>query len=230
MKFYPKNLLWAFLLFLSFNSYAQFTVTNTLDSGPGSLRQAITNANVSGIQETIDFNIAVAGPWIINLVSPLPPITNANGMVIDGTTQPGWTFGDANAMVIVDGAGAGNSSLIDIQAADSEVYGLVLTGAQGSGATGFGVYINQDAYDNAVIGAAGKGNVISGNAFGGIRIRLADNAKVQGNRIGTSIDGLSANGNLGFHGIYLDATDGTIIGGNALTGEGNVISRMGQAG
>ena len=44
-----------------------YTVTNTNDSGIGSLRWAIENANLNASQ-TIDFNIAGVGPWIISLL------------------------------------------------------------------------------------------------------------------------------------------------------------------
>src|SRR5262245_38943113 len=62
-----------------------FTVTNTDDIGTGSLRQAITDANVAG--GTITFNIPGAGVHTISPLSVLPTITNA--VVIDGYTQPG---------------------------------------------------------------------------------------------------------------------------------------------
>lgn len=63
-------------------------VTNTNDSGAGSLRQAILDANAAPNLNRIHFNIgATCGPRIINLVSALPQITQS--VVIDGTTQPG---------------------------------------------------------------------------------------------------------------------------------------------
>ena len=50
-------------------------VTNTNDSGPGSFRQAIINANANG--KSIQFNIPVSdnNPLIIKLTSPLPDVT-----------------------------------------------------------------------------------------------------------------------------------------------------------
>src|SRR5207248_6622024 len=63
-----------------------FTVTNTNDSGTGSLRQAITDANVAG--GTITFNIPGGGVHTISpLSAPLPNI--AQSITIDGYTQPG---------------------------------------------------------------------------------------------------------------------------------------------
>jgi hypothetical protein len=64
------------------------TVTNTNDSGAGSLRQAISDDNVSSNLNRIHFGIgSTCGPRIINLATPLPTITGP--VVIDGYTQPG---------------------------------------------------------------------------------------------------------------------------------------------
>ena len=70
-----------------------FTVSSTSDSGPGSLRQAILDANASvATLDTIRFNFAGTGPFSIVPTSALPVITDA--VIIDGTTQPGYA-GDA---------------------------------------------------------------------------------------------------------------------------------------
>jgi hypothetical protein len=66
---------------------ATFVVTNTNDSGPGSFRQAIMDAN-QGPNNTIAFNIGGGGVQTIRPASILPGI--ARQEVIDGTTQPGF--------------------------------------------------------------------------------------------------------------------------------------------
>src|SRR5437764_4682545 len=63
-----------------------FTVTNTNDSGTGSLRQAILDANSMG-GGTINFNIPGGGVHTISPLTVLPSITQA--VIIDGYTQPG---------------------------------------------------------------------------------------------------------------------------------------------
>src|SRR5437868_13550397 len=63
-----------------------FTVTNTNDSGTGSLRQAITDANSMG-GGTINFNIPGSGVHTISPMTVLPTITQP--VTIDGYTQPG---------------------------------------------------------------------------------------------------------------------------------------------
>lgn len=68
-------------------SAATFTVTNTNDSGSGSLRAAISLANATPGSDTIVFNIPGAGPHRIALQSLLPTISGA--LLIDGYSQPG---------------------------------------------------------------------------------------------------------------------------------------------
>ena len=66
---------------------ATFTVTNTNDFGPGSLREAILETNSNAGLDTIVFAIG-SGPQTIAPLSPLPTITDP--VIIDGTTQPGY--------------------------------------------------------------------------------------------------------------------------------------------
>src|SRR5436309_8704045 len=63
-----------------------FTVTNTNDTGTGSLRQAILDANSMG-GGTINFNIPGAGVHTITPMTVLPTITQT--VTIDGYSQPG---------------------------------------------------------------------------------------------------------------------------------------------
>jgi len=78
---------------------ATFTVTNTNDSGAGSLRQAIIDADGNGFADAIDFAIPAGscgtdGVCTITLASSLPDITEA--LTIDGTTQPRYGTAPAN--------------------------------------------------------------------------------------------------------------------------------------
>src|SRR5215217_2364555 len=63
---------------------ATYTVTNNADSGAGSLRQAIVDANATtGVADTINFDLGSAAT--ITLTSEqLPTITDAGGLTIDG--------------------------------------------------------------------------------------------------------------------------------------------------
>ena len=74
---------------------ATFFVTNTDDSGAGSLRQAILDANADAVADRIEFNIPGTGPHSIRPTTPLPAV--AQPVVIDGYTQPGASV---NSVVI----------------------------------------------------------------------------------------------------------------------------------
>jgi hypothetical protein len=86
-----KSFLAAFLLCVTALSAsgATFVVTNVSDSGPGSLRQAIMDANAdrTGPAQLITFNIPGPGVQTIAVQSALPALSF--GTTIDGYTQPG---------------------------------------------------------------------------------------------------------------------------------------------
>ncbi|MEP3386600.1 MAG: T9SS type A sorting domain-containing protein, partial [Reichenbachiella sp.] len=155
----------------------------------------------------------------------LPTIDNPNdvGVIIDATTQPGWTFGDPNAMIILDGAtNAINGNGLTIEEPNVEIYGLVIDGFFR------GIRYN-DGSHNLIIGAPGNGNIIKGSTSSGIiSAGAADNMVIQGNYIGLDYDGLSTDQNRGT-GIHASG-DNILIGGNSNDGEGNVISGNGTSG
>jgi hypothetical protein len=66
---------------------AIYTVTNTADSGAGSLRQAILDANLTVDADQIHFAIPGSGVKTIALLTQLPPISRS--LTIDGYTQTG---------------------------------------------------------------------------------------------------------------------------------------------
>src|SRR5258708_36480769 len=78
---------------------APLTVINTLDSGAGSLRQAIMDANGTAGIDTIVFAIPGSGLHTIAPTSNLPTITEA--VIIDGYSQAGSS---ANTLALGDNA------------------------------------------------------------------------------------------------------------------------------
>jgi hypothetical protein len=109
-----------------------FTVTTKADTGPGSLRQAIldANADTSTNDVSIEFNIPGAGVQTIAPLTVLPTITRA--VTVDGYTQPGSspnTLADAdNAVLLVElnGANAGYSWGLALASSNIVVRGLVI--------------------------------------------------------------------------------------------------------
>ncbi|MDR6972729.1 right-handed parallel beta-helix repeat-containing protein [Leifsonia shinshuensis] len=73
---------------------ATFTVTTTADSGAGSLRQAMTDANSTAGTHTITFAIPGTGPHLIAPLTALPQLGTITASVsIDGCSQPGAVCG-----------------------------------------------------------------------------------------------------------------------------------------
>jgi len=227
-----------FVLSLGAAHGATFTVTNTNDSGGGSLRQAILDANTAAGPDTIDFNIPGTGPFQILPLSILPPL--AGGTTLDATTQPGYAGTPLIEISTFSGAGlrmtgtGGNtirgvcvndfSAGIQIESDDNHVEGCFLgTNVTGTIAVpnGVGIVLTSGVAGNVIGGsAAAARNLISGNTTG-IQSTGGGATTIQGNFIGTSITGNSPIPNA--RGIGLTSTTGFVIGG-ANPGEGNVIS------
>ncbi|GAB4240337.1 MAG: hypothetical protein Tsb0034_16740 [Ekhidna sp.] len=192
-----------------------FTVTNTNDSGAGSLRQAITDANATP-GSTIAFNLGGFGPWVITLSSALPQIT-ADGTTIDGTSETNWnaTF---DRYIELDGSNlVGTEDGLRIAAADVEIYGLKITGFPENG-------IESVLSDRLRIGAQGQSNVISGNGGHGISINGGADNLIDGNIIGSDYSGSVAVAN-GGDGINHGTLGNVEISNNLISGNtGNGIA------
>ena len=114
----------------SLENYHAFVVRHTADSGPGSLRAAIEEANVLAKPSKILFNIASPVPaegWFTIIPeSPLPPITTRS-MFVDGTSQTRFS-GDTNTRgpeIAIDGRLA-HRGLEVHSPCENKVEGLVL--------------------------------------------------------------------------------------------------------
>jgi hypothetical protein len=137
-----------------FGALATFTVTNVNDSGAGSLRQAIIDANASVGTDNIHFSIIGPHPYVINLASILPTITDT--VNIDGTTENNYVTNGNNPVIVVNGGG----SILD---------GFQIYGANSSGSSIRGLIIQnftQDGIDIAdpVITIPSTGNWIGLNS------------------------------------------------------------------
>jgi hypothetical protein len=84
---------------------ATLTVLNTNDSGAGSLRQAITNANPG---DTINATPGLSGT--ITLLSNLPPV---NGVTIDLTTATSFVIAGPFGASFVTGNSSLNSGIFN---------------------------------------------------------------------------------------------------------------------
>ncbi len=86
--FLCSGLIISFLFFCPNAWSTNYVVTTPSDSGAGSLRQAIINANTNPGPDTITFSIPGSGVKIITPNTPLPSLST-NDTTIDGYTQGG---------------------------------------------------------------------------------------------------------------------------------------------
>ena len=209
-------------------SAAQFTVNSTADetdlapgdeacltaAGKCTLRAAIEEAN--GLEEfdevVFDEDVFDGGqtvPSTIALGSELPPLTERGA--INGR-ECATAAGVSGPCVGIDGLGA-NSALV-IRAAEFEISGLAVTGAQtgisvegaaefkaqsnwfgikldgSAGGNTTGIFVGPGS-DRALIGGEGpeRGNVFGDNTEDGLDIHGASKVKVLGNDFGIEKDG-----------------------------------------
>jgi hypothetical protein len=231
---------------------ATFVVVNANATGIGSLRQALLDANTSPDLDTITFNIPGGG---IKTILPTSALPQANfPVIIDGTTQPGYSgtplielsglsAGSANGLLLL----GGNSTVrglainrfalsgIRIETAGSNRLERVFLGCDPSGtvARGNGTYglVVFNSPGNLIGGTTpGVANVIGSNGIAGVLLNGADatDNHLEGNLIGTDVTGRLALAN-GANGIHILGAPGNWIGG-PTPGSGNVISGNRQSG
>jgi len=183
-----------------------FGVTTTSDSGPGSLRQAILDANANPGPDTITFCLTGAGPHTISPMSMLPSIVDP--VIIDGETQFGARCNSSgpedatNAMLLIELNGA----------------------SAGAGAHGLNITAG---------GSTVRGLVINRFAGSGIRIAVNGGNKIECNFIGTDVTGTAALGNQ-MDGVTIQDSPMHVIGGSTGSARnvisGNVMSGVAIAG
>ena len=240
-------------ILLQISVSAIFEVTNTNDSGPGSLRQAILDANANSGPDTITFSIPGGAPHTIAPTSALPSIDDT--VTIDGTSNPDF---EGTPTVELNGtnAGAGASGLF-INSFGTTIRGLVINrfGRSGiemsfdSGNTIIeGNFIGIDVTGTMALGNSQHGilyssgpalvggtvpqarNLISGNGSAGISAGgFGGSMTVQGNLIGTDITGTLAlanrNGGVRISGGALNQVGGAVAGArNIISGNGGLGS------
>ena len=163
-----------------------FTVTNTNDSGAGSLRQAITDANNNAGADSISFNITGTGVHTISIVTPLPAITE--GVTIDGYTQTG-------SAVNTNGPGLGLNSVPTIE-------------IEGSGLPAGGTCMTVSASNVTV-----RGLVINRCPNYDLQITMGTGNRVEGCFLGTNSTGTASFASKDFWAINLAAGSNDVIGG-----------------
>ncbi len=208
-----------------------FTVTNTGDSGSGSFRQAILDANATPNDplgpDVIKFDIPTTdggydqgtGVYTVSLTTFLPIISDP--VTIDGYTQPGAQQNtlaqgsDAKPVIELDGTSAGDYEGVSLGASNCTIKGLVINRFSGGG---------------ILIYPSTSGNVVEGNFIG----TEADGATLPTARplaFGVAIDESSNNTIGGTSPEARNVISGAVNDGvNGFTGSGVYIQGAGATG
>lgn len=221
---------------------ATFTVNDAGDSGTGTLRQAILDANVDGTADLIDFQL---GGQTISPTSALPPITEP--VTIDSTTDPGNILDGSNAGLGVSGLSL-NSANVTVKGLEIDNFtddGILVNASNSAiGQNSIGVFGSNGG--NGIEIAAGSGAAIGGNVGantietnGGAGIAIAANGSVVvGNTIGdfgagNGGDGITLSGSASNNQIGSDTNGNQIVenggAGVAVTGTGTGNTIIGNA-
>ncbi len=214
---------------------ATFTVVNTADSGAGSLRQAILDANASAGADVVDFAIpsglcSAAGVCEITLEST---ISIDEAVTIDGTTQPRYGTAPANtcatateaSFLRVEILGPGGTRMLDVYSTNpTTIRGLSLGGGYGislHNGTGHKVRCNH-------LGISGDGDT----GLGGYGVLVEGSASEV--IIGTDGDGVgdlaerNVFGNCDF-GIYNNSNSRNWIAGNLFGFAADGVTELGNS-
>ncbi len=210
------------------------TVTNTNDSGAGSLREAIVEANRDShrLPTGIDIDFAIgAGPATIELQSQLPFVQR--GVTIDATTQPGYS---GTPLVALDGRNITNGvkQTVGFQVAsraDVTVEGFSIdnfdigirlqsgTGVFSSNVIGANPASAQPSVTTGIQVLNGKGSVVEANTVvspkeDGIDVNGGANNTIAGNTIT----------NPGLDGISLFRSQNNSVGLEGYPSHGNTVT------
>jgi hypothetical protein len=184
-----------------YRRYDAIVVTNTNNSGPGSLRQALTDANAAPDTNVVAFDIPGAGPHDIRPATFLPALTSP--VIIDGFTQ----FGSSPN---TNGPGQPDNAIMKI-VINGRNTSLPVSGIRLSGG-------------NSIV----RGVVINNFDSNGIQINSSGNA-VEGCYIGVDAGGVSEQANNG-NGIYSDPAQTKNHVGGPSASQRNIISGNGSTG
>jgi len=228
-------------------SAAIFTVTNTADSGAGSLRQAVTNANATSDADTINFNIPLSDPncdanavCTITLASVLTVQTSGGTLsVVNSTGASKLKISGNNSTPIFEGTLGANLTLdgltvtrgISVQSQNSRG---VVTVYHGVLSIENSVFTQNNSTHVIVVGASGNAGVlnianttIADNIGKGITLSnfvgSGGVANISNSTISNNRTTISYGAGMYFLGRQLTVTNSTFSGNIGNTGDGGIF-------
>ena len=171
-----------------------FVVSNTDDDGPGSLRQAILDANAKSGRDVIAFAVRGDGVHTIAPTSSLPEISES--VLIDGRSQPGYA---GTPLIELSGQSAGYAYGLTITGSHVTARGLDITGFLGAGILIMGTGASDNWIYGNFLGTDPTGTQAAPNQYG---VSIGEGATQS--LIGTDGDGLD------------DAGERNVISGNSF--------------
>jgi len=195
---------------------ATYTVVNNLDSGTGSLRQAILDANANAGNDQIIFNLTGTSPYTITLGSALPTIVSASTAIVTGGT-------------------AGTVTITGLGASSLTISGSDPTNANNA-TRNFSIFSIASGGDLSISGVTISGAQTSsqGGAFNNSGTLNIANSTISGNTAGTGGGGIFNSGTLNIANSIINSTSegdyagtGTIILIGSSTNANNLVTQSG---
>ena len=200
---------YALLRFQDIPAQNTFIVTNTNDSGGGSLREAVITASntINGEKsDRIIFQIPTTDPgynsvsstWEIRPASAYPQITDP--ITIDGLN------GGQTPLIEINGSNVANNNGFTITAGNSTIAGLIINNFEGGSGISLETAGNNDIR-NCFIGTDETGELNEGNGLNGVTISNSAQNRIRNNVISGNDNGIS---------VQLNISDGNIIEDNYI--------------
>jgi Right handed beta helix region len=179
-----------------------FTVSNLLDAGPDSLRQAIINANMAAGPDTIAFQPGLTGT--IALAGSHLSVTDSVSILGPGAGLLTVSGNNASRIFLIDSAAAG---FINVS-----IRGLTLRDGQAPGSQiGGGILMGQD--ENLVLSGMDINHCTASNG-GGIAIGFNGRLTLENSTVHAN----TANANIAAGGgLYLSSRSSTVIRNSTIT-------------
>ncbi len=232
----------------------ELLVTNSNNSGPGSLRAAVDAANLQAGPSTVVFDIAN-----LTQIALQSSIAITDELIIDGFTQegaqPNTLSVGSNAVlkVEVDGSGIASDGNFLVNADRVVLRGLAINngngigvqystgdfgriegcyvgtnpaGTAGDGNNSHGIFTGAETIGIAIGGELpSQRNIVSGNGTHGMRV-TGDGAVIMGNIVGADATGAVPIPN-GFNGISIEG-ENVVVGYDAISHSGQNVSAFNE--